>query len=154
MPGLCARGSMLPRPIPKWNPDFKSWREPIPHRWLRLWLREDPALPRPTGDPARKEGFATAHGATILILESPLLPVSFWDGYSEVYFDIATGIQVHGRKGHLMDSVTELISCKNTGGGASLDIFKFYKIVKFFQKSRILIRDFFVFKNYFLHLLH
>ncbi len=85
-------------------PDFKSWREPIPHRGLRLWLREDPASPRPTGeraraacrdnsneDPAsprptggraRKEGAATAHAATILILERPPFPVSFWDGYN------------------------------------------------------------------------
>jgi hypothetical protein len=39
-------------------------------------------LPRPTGERARKEGFATAHTATILILERHPLLVSFWDGYN------------------------------------------------------------------------
>jgi hypothetical protein len=32
---------------------LKSRREPMPHRGLRLWLREDPASPRPTGERAR-----------------------------------------------------------------------------------------------------
>jgi hypothetical protein len=35
----------------------------------------DPALPRPTRERARKEGVATAHAATSLILERHLLSV-------------------------------------------------------------------------------
>ena len=39
-------------------------------------------MPRPTGERARKGGAATAHAATILILERHPLPISFWDGYT------------------------------------------------------------------------
>ena len=35
----------------------------------RLWLREAPVLPLPTGEHARKGGAATAHAATMPILE-------------------------------------------------------------------------------------
>ena len=40
-------------------------------------------MPRPTGERARKGGAATAHSATILILERHPLPVSFWEGIAE-----------------------------------------------------------------------
>ena len=47
----------------------------MPHRGRRLWLREDPALPRPTGERAR----------VACRDKSNADPVLFWDGDSIKY---------------------------------------------------------------------